>query len=178
MFLFQKTHAENEPDNVQKLVSPKQEPKVDVAALVVITGVLLFIWIVAIIFSGVQCAAVYASVCSTQAIIVYTPLILVAFTFTAFVVVELWRRWYIARKERLANAMYQHFDFTKPNPEMGYLVAQMIAKSLATAQLDTLSQTGNSQGKDDKHTNLIDHDPLRNAKINIEDMFMSDNEKI
>lgn len=172
MFLFQKTHAENEPDNVSKLVTPRQDTRIDTILFVFILIMLLFIWIVAIIFSGVQCAALYVTICATQSLIVYAPLVLIALSFIGFVVIALWKQWYIARKERLANALYQHYDYTKPNEQLGYMVAQIIAKSLATAQLDTLSQTGANTPSKPNERDGTDINPLANARINIEDIFL------
>jgi hypothetical protein len=73
---------------------------------------------------------------------------LFVFLFAALVITVHYS-WNVARKERLANAFYQHFDNNDIGKMQEMIVAKVaaeISKSLATGELDTLSQniTSNS----------------------------------
>nr|WP_044200990.1 hypothetical protein [Oscillochloris trichoides] len=175
MFLYQRTQTENEPDAIKNLAS---EPStfIDWGVVGSILAFITLVWVGAIAYAGYKCEQNYNTTCLSQDIIAYSLptmviISLISWGFTSFIA-----NYHKAHKERLANALYQHYDYNNAQQLQHILtekVAYRIAESLATAQLDTLSTTNSHTNSAVKDTPIIPDtkDPLSTAKIAIEDIF-------
>ena len=141
--LFQRTETEKGNDTLPAALIQEQLRAIDWRVLATIAGTSLLIWLISLWYTGYECSQSFAETCIAQQVVFWVvPLGALISLTVSFSITALYA-YHIASKERLANAFYQHFD----NADVGLLqaqiidrVASVIAQSLATGELDTLSQ--------------------------------------
>jgi hypothetical protein len=88
------------------------------------------------------------------------------------IVTEQWNK---ARKSRLANMLYEHYDVKDASKviELSARVAEQVARSEHLRGLDnmTYSSTNSGGNSSSNSTPHVQVNPLRNVPINIEDIF-------
>jgi hypothetical protein len=180
---IQRNNLQPNPDNnTESLGTPRQSSVVldwRILALLMTFG--LIVWWFVLYMSYRQCEASYSYPCISFQLVLYLPLIGVAI-FGSFYGYAL----YIgamnkARKERLANMLYEHYDVDDASRvfPLSAQVAEQLARSEHLRGLDNLTYSGNNSGGNNARETSrpeprepMSTNPLQGMAINIEDIFM------
>jgi len=146
-FLHQKTSTEKGNNTLPAALIQTPLKYLDWRVGIASIATVLIIWVISMLYTGWQCSVNFDTVCWSQRIVFWTVpgLTLLGVISTGLIVNRYLR--HIADKERLANAFTQHYD----NQDIAQVqtmimeVASKIAGSLATAEVDTMSITNNSE---------------------------------
>lgn len=143
-----RSNTEQKQNSVAPIIFPRQSAyHIDWRIVVIIVITLGAVWAIASIVAGYYCS--YGSLCLAQSLVFWSiPTVL----FLVFSGVALWGAFYgimyartAVQKSRFANSFTHHFDVwqTAMNESMQrYIidkVAHEVSKSLATAEVDTLT---------------------------------------
>ena len=154
-FLFQRSDPEQKQSIPSTIIDTQQTaPGIDWRVVGIFALVILFLWFCGVGYTGYVCAQAYAYTCPAQAFAFWSlPLIV----FVSTLLVAIGGAWYNvitwrnrAEKERLANAFSQHYDVWDVRAMQKLViqsVAAEIAKSLASAEIDTWSPTNSSHSE-------------------------------
>jgi uncharacterized membrane protein YgcG len=173
---IQRTNNESNPANNK--ASPYVAPQVayfDWKVLLVVFFSLFVFWLTALFIANYQCSSLFMAVCYPFYVVFYIPVFIMIIFLAALsfgIAVEQWNK---ARKSRLANMLYEHYDVADAGKvlELSARVAEQVARSEHLRGLDnmTYSSTNSGGNSSSNSTPQVQVNPLRGIPINIEDIF-------
>lgn len=154
-FLFQRSDPEQKQSMPAQIIQQDTANHIEwwrIVGMVIVTVV--FLWISAIGYTGYQCSRLYVYTCGAQVLAFWSlpVVVLIAITFICIggsvLLLISWRN--KAEKERAANAFTQHYDIYDIKLMQKMVIEQVaseVAKSLASAEIDTWSPTNSSHSE-------------------------------
>ena len=140
--------------------------------IVSVSFVFFVLWICALGITQWQCSASFVSPCYLFHLVFWLPLIGLSIFSLAFGFVLVQWAQNEAKKAKLANLMYQHYDPDNAELVLPYVsqIALQLAKSEHMRGLDTLTVTGSS-GNSGGAKQELNINPLQDTPIILEEIF-------
>lgn len=134
----------------------------------ILLGFILLLWVIALVYTSVQCGDRY--VCSAQDIVFWSLPVLSAATLTIVIVTFGIAQYHKAQTEQYMNALNKHYSYRRGKVYEDRLIAEIalqVAKSLASADMDTYSPTIHKEttAKKEDVPIMLEDDPTEHMGI-------------
>lgn len=173
MRLYGEAKTNENENTAARLAHPRRSaPSLEWITVLIVLVFVLIVWISAIIYTGVQCGE-YADQCIAQDIAFWSVPVLMISAGTITLVTYTIERWHKAQTEQYMSALSKHYSYTRGRDYEKQLIEQIalqVAKSLASADMDTYSPTISAPHKPDTDL-IVKADPDLTNGLSLTDMF-------
>lgn len=173
MRLYGEAKTNENENTAARLANPRRSASsLEWITILIVLVFILIVWISTIVYTGIQCGD-YVETCIAQDIAFWSVPALAIGAGSVTLVTYAIERWHKAQTEQYMSALSKHYSYTRGRDYEKALIEQIalqVAKSLASADMDTYSPNISAPHKPDTDM-IIKPDPDLTNGLSLTDMF-------